>query len=369
MSIVRIIYSLADIDQNAWDSCFPDALENYVYLQAIETSGMVGFDWCYVIAEEAGQVVAAMPAFLTNYHLDTTLEGAGKAVTNVLTKIFPHVLTMKLACLGSPDTEYGLIGFHPAVAEDRHPHILAMLLTAFKNYAATKKYHLIGLKDIPVFQADIWDAALKAGHYRSIAGLPVAVLDIDFAHIGDYMARLSASTRKDMRRKLRSLQDVRIEQRDDIDDVLPQLFNLYQQTRARADMQFEELTPRFFQNVLSSMPGQAFFTLYFVDDVLLGANLLLRDSKTLLDKFFCMDGERGRDYNLYFLSWFQNINYCLTHGLKTYQSGQAAYDNKLRLGSNLIRTTMWFKHKNRLMQTALKVVAPLLAADDQKEAA
>ncbi|MFZ8406833.1 hypothetical protein ACO1L8_14415, partial [Staphylococcus aureus] len=72
------------------------------------------------------------------------------------------------------------------------------------------------------------------------------------------------------------------------------------------------------------MPDRAYCTLYWEGDRLLAANLLLRGDDTLLDKFFFMDGERGRELNLYFLSWMQNVDYCLRHGLKRYQSGQAA---------------------------------------------
>ena len=82
-----------------------------------------------------------------------------------------------------------------------------------------------------------------------------------------------------------------------------------------------------------------------------------------------MDAERGRAFNLYFLSWFTNLTYCVSHGLTRYQSGQAAYRNKLRLGSSLTRTQMYFRHRNLLLNAALRVAAPLLAADLEPEAA
>jgi len=51
-------------------------------------------------------------------------------------------------------------------------------------------------------------------------------------------------------------------------------------------------------------------------------------------------------------------------GITRYQSGQAYYENKLRMGSKLTRNQMYFKHRNALAQGILKLAAPVLSADD-----
>lgn len=368
---IRILKSLHETTARDWNDCFANELENYDYLLAVEQSGMQNFSWCYVVVENDGKIIAVMPAFLTDYALDTTLEGPAKKITASIRTLFPKAMTLKLACLGSPVTEYGLVGFHPDVAEEKKAQILDGMITVFEAHAVAKGHRLIGMKDMPSFHETLWHSTLKKNSYRGIPGLPVASLDIHFKTMDEYFSTLSSGTRKDMRRKLRSLEQIRIEQRDAIDDVLPQMMALYRETRTRADMQFEELTDLFFQNCLNLIKDRAFCTLYYRGNELLAFNLLLKNETVLLDKFFCMSAA-ARDYNLYFLSWFQNVQYCLTHNLKTYQSGQAAYTNKVRLGSTLTRTTMYFRHKNKLMQTALKLAAPFLAADephDHKEAA
>ncbi len=370
MVSVHIAEAIDTIGREAWNHCFPHELEDFDYLRAIEHSGMQGFAWHYLFATDAdGTVLAAMPAFLNDYALDTTLEGSAKKITNALRDIFPNVLTLKLACLGSPDTEYGLIGFHPSVTEEQKPALLQTMLSEFEQFAAAKNHSLIALKDIPEHHQPYWKPVLQQHGYHTVPGLPVAALDLNVTSMDAYMATLSAATRKDMRRKLRTRAELRIEHRTNIDDVLPAVMALYRDTRARADMQFEDLTEQFFIEVLRTMPGRSLCTLYFKDDVLLAANLLLKNETTLLDKFFCMDGARGREHNLYFISWFTNLDYCFAHGLTRYQSGQAAYENKLRLGSRLVRTYMHFKHRNRLMNGALRLAAPLLAPDDIQEAA
>ncbi len=360
---IRILRSLHEVTREAWNACFAGELEDYDYLLAVEEAGMAGFSWRYVIAQHGGELIAAVPAFLTHYALDTTLEGLPKKIAVLVRTALPGVLTCKLACLGSPDTEIGKAGFLPSLLELERVQLLQQMLSAFEMEALECGYKLIGIKDIAEHDWGLWNSVITSQGYRNVGGLPVAHLPIDFADTDAYLGRLSYKTRKDMRRKLKARPAVRIEKRSNIDDVLPQVMALYQQTRARAQMQLEELTPRFFQQVLSSMKERAFCTLYWVEDRLLAVNLMLRNGTTLLDKFFCMDGEEGRAHNLYFLSWMHNIEYCLAHALTHYQSGQASYENKLRLGSKLTPTRMYFRHRNKLIQGALVLASPFLSAD------
>ena len=59
-----------------------------------------------------------------------------------------------------------------------------------------------------------------------------------------------------------------------------------------------------------------------------------------------------------------NLDYCLDHGISRYQSGQAQYQNKLRLGSKLTANAMYFRHRNPLLQRLLRLVSPLFSTDE-----
>lgn len=361
----RIATSIADIDRDEWDQCFPGEPEAYDYLLTVETAGISGFEWCYATVYEGGHLVAAMPAFITRYALDTTLEaGRVRAVIGRLRRIFPRFLTLPLACLGSPCTETGNLGFHASVRPDRHEMLFEAMLSGFEDYARKRKCVLGALKDIPQpVEAGI-DRVIKDHGYAPLGGMPTAWLAIDFNDMDSYFARLSSSTRKDMRRKLRAREKVRVEYHTQFGDHLPRIMQLYNETRTRSEWQFEELTPAYFEGILKTMPGRSFCTLYFVGDELLAANLMVHNDHTLIDKFFCMDETAGRPYNLYYLSWFENIGYCLKNGLTRYQSGQAYYTNKVRLGSRLTPNEMYFRHRNPVVQRLLRMVAPYFAADE-----
>ena len=363
MPDVRVVDSLTQVDPAAWDRLFPGELESYDYLLAVEAAGLEGFRWRYLLAEDSGRLVAGAPAFLTDYPLETTLDGAALRVAQAMQRIAPGALTLRLACIGSPCIETALLGFAPEIATTCRPALLRALMAGFQQTAAREGCSLLGVKDVAETSAWLWDDGAWPLGYRAIASLPSADLDIDFATVDAYLDSLSPGTRKDMRRKLRALDQVRVEVRADIDDVLDREMALYRETRDRADMALEDLTPAYFQGVLRSMGGRAFCTLYWQDGDLLAANLLLQRGDTLLDKFFCMDAARGRPLNLYFLSWFTNVRLCLERGLGRYRSGQAGYENKLRLGCRLTRTANYFRHRNAVLNGGLRLLAPMFAAD------
>ena len=361
---VRVVDSLEAVGREAWTALFPRELEGFDYLMAIERSGLEGFRWRYVLAERDGELVAAAPAFLNDYPLDTTLSGAPKRWLEALRRSTPLPLVLKRACLGSPCTETAQVGVAPSVAAAARAGLVGALLSGWGRYAAEHRYGLLAVKDLAAPDTPLWADALARAAYRSTPGLACASLDIDFPSVDAYLGRLSAGTRKDMRRKLKSAGRVQVENRRDLDGgLLEQVMPIYAATRDRAEMAFEDLTPAYFDGVLKRMAGRAVCTLYRVDGELLACNLLLHDDALLLDKFFCMKPE-GRDYDIYYLSWFENLRFCLEHGLQRYQSGQAAYANKLKLGSRLTPNAMWFRHRNPVVNGLLRAAAPLFATPD-----
>jgi predicted N-acyltransferase len=361
----RILTSIRDVGKQAWDTCFKGEVEAYDYLLAVEEAGIEGFTWRYVTIVENGLTIAAMPAFVTDYRLETTLEeGRLRRLIQLARRYFPSLLILKLACLGSPCTETGMPGFHPSVPPERKSDLMTQILTGIERYADSLGCSLRGAKDVPQNCALAFERVFEAQGFAALPGLPTAWLDVDFASTESYLERLSAATRKDMRRKMKAFDRIRIETRTDFAELLPRVMALYNDTRNRSEWQFEALTAEYFAGILKHMPEKSFCTLYYAGEKLLAANLLVHDDYTLIDKFFCMDGEEGRNYNLYFLSWFTNLRYCLTHRLGRYQSGQAYYENKLRLGSRLTANTMYFKHRNRGIQWLLRMMSPLFAVDE-----
>jgi hypothetical protein len=367
----RIFRAIDEIGREAWEACARGALEGFDYLAAVEAAGLPGFEHRYLLVEQAGRPVAAAPIFLTDYRLDTTLTELGRRIVAATRRVAPRAFTVRMGCLGSPCTEDVALSFAPDTPVLLRREVLELVLEAFEAAAASAGCGLLAIKDAPAAQHELWTEAAAAAGYQPMPGMPTAELPIAFASVEAYLAQLSPATRKDMRRKLKALPKLRVEVVREVRGLEDRILELYRETRARSDLQFEELTADYFTSVLSRMGERAFCVLYWAGEALIGFNLLLQDGATLLDKFFCMETTRGPAFNLYFVSWFVNVRLCLERGLSRYQSGQAGYPNKVRLGSRLVGAQTYFRHRQPVVNRALQWVAPLLADDplDQRGAA
>jgi len=349
-----IVESVAAFRRQDWDRCFPGVIEGWEYYRAVEEAGIGEFEWRYFAVLDGDTPIAVVPAFLTVYRLDSTIQGPIKRVADWLSRRLPNLLSIPLACLGSPVTETCHLGFAPDIDDAEKPALLGMLVAELARLAHGRGIGLMGVKDARDVDATLWERCLDG--FQRMAGLPTAVLPLPFKTFDAYLANLSAATRKDMRRKLRAEAVIRIDDRTDISDVLDPIMALYEETVARSDLQFERLTARYFANVLHHLPENAHCVLYWRDEDLLAFNLVLHSPDCLIDKFIGTS-DSARDYNVYFLSWMENVRRCIAGGIPIYQSGQAGYGVKMRLGSRLELNWNYFRHRNPALNVLLRLVA------------
>ena len=187
-----------------------------------------------------------MPAFLTRYRLDTTVQGPLKSITEVLTRALPWLLTLDLAALGSPVTEVCHVGFAPDVPAERRVPLLQALLDGLEHLAEEERCGLMAVKDAAEADRGLWRPALEGRGFQAMPGLPTGLLAVPPGGIEGYLATLSRATRKDLRRKAKQRQRLRIEHRTNVDDVLDRIAALYAETVAHSDLEFEHLPPAYF---------------------------------------------------------------------------------------------------------------------------
>ena len=360
---VQIATSIEAFGREEWNRLFAGELEDWSYYHAVERSGLAGFSWLYFGVRENGRLRAAMPAFLTDYELDTTLSGPLRKVTDVVARWFPRLLRQRMLGLGSPVAEICHLGFEPGTAAADQSALLSAMLAQAEDYAARQRVQMFAVKDSSAAQDALWTAAATGQHLRRQPGLPTALLEVRFADIDEYLATLSRATRKDMRRKLKSAADLRVEWRTHIDDIAADVMRLYKSTYANAKFSFEELSSGYFEGVLRELGSRASCVTYWLGEKLVAFNLVLHDGNRLLDKFLGMDYAVARDYNLYFCTWFENVRYCIEHRIPLYQSGQGLHAVKLRLGSRLSVNWLWYRHRNRVLDAILALIERVARLD------
>ena len=353
--------TITDISRDEWNRCFPNELEDYDYLLALERSHIPGFTLCIYALMDGETLLAGFHAFFTDYDLATTADGGVRSLLLGIKRVFPRLLTLKLGCIGSFATETCQIAMNPNSTLEQKQGWFRQLMDCFMQDCSIHRTKLLAFKDINNANKELFGGILQDTGFHCVAGMPTAVSAINFSTIDDYFLQLSSGTRKDMRRKLKKQGELHIETTRDIEPYIEEIYAMYLETRSRSDLQFEELTREYFREMAQSPHGVC--TLYFHENKLIGCNVMLAGHGRLLDKFFCMHSVEGQGHNLYFVSWFANMHYCLDNNLKTYQSGQAGYETKLRLGSCMEDNWMYFHHRNRLVNCLLKMVSPLLAFD------
>nr|WP_315492361.1 GNAT family N-acetyltransferase [uncultured Pseudomonas sp.] len=353
--------SIHAIERSAWNDCFPQALEDWDYYVAVENAAIDDFQWRYLALYEDGQLLAVAPAFITHYRLDTTVSGIAKRFTQRLERWWPGALRLGLYSIGSPVAEQCHAGVASHVPAARRSALLEQLLVAARRDADAFGIGLLAVKDAPSLDQD-WADSCKTAGLHSMPSLPTGLLPLPYGSVDAYLGSLGKSTRKDLRRKLRA-PGPQVEWRDNVDDVLPDIMRLYEATLARADLQFERLPAGYFSQVLAQLEQRARCVLYWVDGQLVAFNLVLLDQHRLIDKFFAHDLAQSREHNLYFRSWLTNVDYCIEHNIALYECGQAGYASKLRLGCEFAGNTLFFQHRNRLLDTLLKLVKVFIRPD------
>jgi predicted N-acyltransferase len=349
------------IERDAWNACFPAELENWDYYRAVEQAGIADFQWRYLALYEDELLIAAAVAFTTAYSLDTTVQGLGKRISERLRRWWPGLLDMRLYALGSPVAEQCHVGTARHIEPAQRPVLLQQLLTLARNDADQAGIGLLAVKDASHRDPQWLQVCHEAG-LQSMPGLPSAELPISFGSVDAYLGTLGKSTRKGLRRTLRG-QGPRIEWRRSVDDLLPRMMPLYEATLARSDLTFERLPPAYFRQVLEHLDERAACVLYWLGEELVAFNLVLLDEQRLVDKFFAHDLSQTREHNLYVRSWLANVDYCIEHGIALYACGQAGYASKLRLGCSFTGNTVFFGHRNRLLDGLLRGVKMFIRPD------
>src|SRR5262249_827203 len=165
------------IERAEWDLCFRDDVESWAYYLAVEESDIRGFEWRYVTVRDSGRLLAAMPAFITEYRLETTAQGYWKRWIERLNRIVPNLTSLRLACLGSPVTEPCHIRLAPGLSRESREMLLRRLFDGWERHAVELGISLVAAKDVAAADIDLVGQCLD-GRYHRLAGLPTAVLPL-----------------------------------------------------------------------------------------------------------------------------------------------------------------------------------------------
>ncbi|XAH24664.1 GNAT family N-acetyltransferase [Xylophilus sp. GW821-FHT01B05] len=317
---------------------------------------------------------AGAPAFAAPFDLLTTADDELKrrAATLPLHRHWSRLLRIRTAFVGTTVSEYALVP----------PGLPAAALPASVRAKLAPGHRLSIIKDIPqqspllpaednAFADALADACQQQG-FILVEGQALAYVPIDFADIDAYLARLSTSRRKNLKRKLRSRAELQVRRIPTgaafaNDAVVDAFFALYEGVYAQSEVHFDRLTRDFFAAVLrdEASGGTVFEYRRAADGALLGWNLCFEHGGKLIDKYIGFAYPAAREANLYFVSWMVNLEYAIERGLSHYVAGWTDPEVKAQLGAQFSFTRHAVYIRNPLLRAIGRRFAGRFESDRQ----
>ncbi len=318
-------------------------------------------------------VAGNVPAFCMNFDLLTTMEAAlqQKILHFPLYRFWGKWLRFFSCFVGTTVSEYSLF------PETGSPAEFALEL----KQTLAKHFPFLIVKDIPqespflsaadnAYSSQCVDELEKQG-FLIMEGQALAWLPVDYAGEADYLGRLSGSRRKDLKRKLKKRSEVEVRILNGGDpcflepETLDRYYRLYLNVFDQSEIHFDLLSKAFFSALLQDkVAGSVIFT-YYRDGQLIGYNICFVRNGVLIDKYIGLEYPAARECNLYFLSWFENLNYALEKGLKTYVAGWTDPEIKSYLGARFTFTRHAVYIRNPLLRFVLRRMKRLFENDRQ----
>jgi uncharacterized protein len=317
-----------------------------------------------------------VPVFSAKFDLLTTADDNFKNKIEKLpfSKKWRHWLQPKTCFVGSTVSENALL------TNDVDANELANNLK--KAYA--KQYPFMIIKDIPSASPLLskkdnqystqFISALKEQGFIEVEGQALAWVPIDFKNLDEVLSRFSYSRRKNFRRKLRSREKLSIKVLHSGDEsffndaVLDEYYQLYLNVYQQSEVHFDLLTKPFFTQLLQSKTINAHIVTYYDDDQLVGYNICFVVNNMLVDKYIGMVYPKARELNLYYVSWFFNLEYALQQGFSHYIAGWTDPEVKASLGASFTLSKHLVYIRNPLLRVILRKFIGHFESDKEKVA-
>lgn len=356
---VEWLDSESDIPQAIWEACFPPPLEGRWWYGALERCGVADqFQFMYGVVRMQGQPVAIAPAFVMDVPVTLILPPWLLPLARLLGRISPSVLHQRTLFVGSPCSDEGTVGILPGV--DRTA-VLYCVQSALLVLARKLDAPMLVWKDFPAScDPEMIPFSRSAGMFR-IVSFPGTAIDLKESTREAYFAALKGSRRHLLKKKLRRSAanvavDIDVLQQPD-EACLDEIFGLFWQTYEKATTRFERLNRRFFE-LIAREEHSYFITLRErTTGELIAFMLCFAFRDRVINKFIGIDYRRPKEYLLYFRLWEALLDWSVSRGARSIQSGQTGYAPKIEIGHKLVPLTNYCAHRNPLIHLIYAAVA------------
>jgi hypothetical protein len=358
---IKSFASMASIPRAAWERMLPGEPESWDFYAAVEGVPPPGFRLGAIAAFAGDTIVAAAPFFRTAYRIDTPLQGRLRQISDWVHAGWPRLVSLPVLGIGSPMSDNCALGFAPELSDADCARVCDGLLTHLAGLAKADKGGLLAIKSLDR-SADTLDGTLRRHGYRRVTSVPLAMLDLPYRNLDHYLNSLPGKTGAYFRRKMRSINKVRIEYRSSLTGLEARIADLFNSTLRQSKVDygdFEKLDPAYFPRVVHGMEDRAQLMLCWQGEELLSFQLFLVGRDRVLAKQIGMQYPQGRELNLYFVNWLKLIEFAIERRIPNIEMGATTYATKLLFGGYLERRWLHFRFRSSLLNHLCGPVAPL----------
>jgi len=357
-SVAKVV-ALTDVkNREAWKQAFQDLCKDHRYYEIVEET-LEGFEHHYLVVEDSSSHVRAIqPVFFVRQNLVEGVPGKIRSVVDIIRKIFPRFLTMRVLMIGCA-AGTGDLG---ACGENDEVWAANALLAHLGSYARQNKASLIVLKDFPAnYRSALETFALNG--YARIPSMPMTRLALCYENWDEYFRTLSKATRKDLRRKFRKADraaKIEMEVVTEIAPFIDEIYPLYLAVHERSPLKFETLTKEYFSAIAQRMRERARFFMWRQSGKIVAFSFCLVCGDAIYDECIGLDYSVALDLHLYFYTLRDIISWALQQGLKFYYSNPLNYEPKVHLDCELVPLDLYVRHTNALLNPAFRRVIKYL---------
>ena len=353
------ITSLGDLqNSDAWSRAFRNKCKDHRYYEIVEET-LEGFEHHYLVVEDSSSHVRAVqPVFFVRQNLVEGVPGKIRSVVEIIRRIFPRFLTMRVLMVGCA-AGTGDLG---SCDENDEGWMANALLAGLRTYARQNKASLIVLKDFPAnYRSALETFALNG--YARIPSMPMTRLALCYQNWDEYFCTLSKATRKDLRRKFRKADRAAKIEMEIVTEIAPfidEIYALYLAVHERSPLKFETLTKEYFYAIAQRMPERARFFIWRQSGRIVAFSFCLVCGDAIYDECIGLDYSVALDLHLYFYTLRDIISWALRQGLKFYYSNPLNYEPKLHLDCELAPLDLYARHTSAVLNPALRRVIKYL---------
>ena len=354
--IAEVVSSARMIAPEIWRGTFANEARDARYYEVIEETLPEKFDYRYLILRnaETGET-AVQPFFFLAQDLTDGLPKKIRQGVARVQKRFPGFLVMRVLMVGCAVGEGQVANSEPWAVQALHE--------ALRVVARQARASIIVFKDYPSRHREALSHFANDG-YKRVPSMPASKVDLAYNDFEDYMQRrLGKVFRKNLRRKFRASEAIgRLEMTvlEDVSDIIEEVYPLYKQTLARADLSFEELTPEFLARIGREMPDKVRFFVWRLDGKAVAFNFCLLHDGVLYDMDIGLDYSVALDLHLYFITWRDVFNWAIKNGVGTYYTAPLNYDPKLHLRLELAPLDLYVAHTSPLLNPVFRLAMGFL---------